>query len=99
MKRYVCCEPVGHRPLGIALVRVEFSGPKHVWTGVGVGLPFSCPQPSEQSMSEKHLRAVLQLLLEPFLTCDPGMGALQIAESSTSFPRAAGGCPAQAPVP
>ena len=84
MKRYVWCEPVRHRLLGMVLVHEEFGGSKPVWPGAEVGLPFSCPQPSEQSMSgKKNFKTVFQILLEPFLTCDLGMGALKIAKSST----------------
>ena len=35
---------------------------------------------------KKNLKTVLQILLEPFLTCDLGVGALKIAKSSTGSP-------------
>ena len=88
MKTYVWCEPVRHRLLGMVLMHEEFGGSQPVWPGAEVGLPFSFPQPSEQSTSEKkkNLKTVFQILLEPFLTCDPGMGALKIAKSSAGSP-------------
>lgn len=53
MKTYVWCEPVRHRLLGMVLMHEEFGGSQPVWPGAEVGLPFSFPQPSEQSTSEK----------------------------------------------
>lgn len=48
----------------------------------------SAAPPSGQSMSgeKKNFKTVFQILLEPFLTYDLGMGALKIAKSSTGSP-------------
>ena len=45
------------------------------------------PSPlSRARVKKKNLKTVFQILLEPFLTCDPGMGALKIAKSSAGSP-------------
>lgn len=84
MKRYVWCEPVRHRLLGmvLGLVAPSLSGQELKLASIS-----AAPSPlSRARVKKKHLKIVLQILLEPFLTCDLGMGALKIAKSSTGSP-------------
>lgn len=41
---------------------------------------------AEHEWKKKNFKTVFQILLEPFLTYDLGMGALKIAKSSTGSP-------------